>query len=256
MKSGSHSMCCALVAASLCLPLAGAHAADFEPLVPVQDTAYKGSLTLYGWYTFFDGDIGIGNRTIDVGEGSGDLFDILDGFFMAKGDYRFGDFGVYGDLIYVDLSNDYTRTLVTYGWGFEGTIFTGTVTYQLIDGQNGWLQAVAGARYWGLEADVSIAGTGGVLDGTASRSRDWVDFVGGVRGKYDLSSAMFLEGTALAGGGGSEFMWDIYGGLGYNLTENFSASLGYRGMGLDYKSGSAVIDVIMHGPVAGLTLRF
>jgi len=91
---------------------------------------------------------------------------------------------------------------------------------------------------------------------SASKKTSWVDFVGGFRGRYDLTPSLFLEGTALAGTGGSQFMWDLYGGMGYNFTQNFSGSLGYRGMGVDYKSGPTKIDVVFHGPVAGLTLRF
>ena len=89
-----------------------------------------------------------------------------------------------------------------------------------------------------------------------SRSPDWVDFVGGFRGQQYLSDALYIEGTALAGFGGSDFMWDVYGGLGYNFTPNFSGSIGYRGLGVNYNTGAAELDLTMHGPVAGLTLRF
>ena len=241
--------------------MAAAQAADLEPMAPPQYDAVTGSLTVYGWYTFIDGSLAVdtpGGRTlgpVDVGSGSGNLFDILDGFFMANGAVQYGKFGLYGDFIYAGLSDRTSGILPTdRGWEFDGAILTGAATYEIVSTPQGALHVLAGARYWNVSAGVDV----GIGDDnlSADRNRDWVDFVGGFRGTYDVSPAMYLEGTALAGAGGSEFMWDIYGGIGYKFTENFAASIGYRGMEVDYDSGPVDMNITFHGPVAGLTLRF
>ncbi len=228
-----------------------ANAADLSYGEPVQAPAVHGSITAYGWYVFPGGDITIGETSIGIGDGNGDtsLFDILDGFFMANGEIRYGEFGLYGDILYAALSNE-TSGQVSRGWEFDGTIFTGALSYEVARSDAGWLQVLAGARYWSVDTGVNLGG----LSGQASD--DWVDAVGGLRGRYDLSPSIFVEGTGLVGGGGSDFMWDVYGGLGYQFTENFSGSLGYRGMGVDYTSGRTTLDITFQGPVAGLTLRF
>jgi opacity protein-like surface antigen len=115
---------------------------------------------------------------------------------------------------------------------------------------SGYVQVGAGVRYWAVDTSIYVR------EASASRSPDWVDFVGGFRGQQYVSDTLYIEGTALAGFGGSEFMWDVYGGLGYNFTSNFSGSIGYRGLGVNYSTGPTDLDLTMHGPVAGLTLRF
>lgn len=221
-------------------------AADIEPYVS-QDSIH-GSITAYGWYVFPGGDITIGDLSVDIGEGDGDtsLFDILDGFFMANGELTYAGFGVYGDVLYAGLSNNSNVS----GWELDTLVVTGLLTYDLMRSSAGYLQVGAGARYWAVDTSIYVLGA------SASRSPDWVDFVGGVRGQQYLSDAMYIEGSALAGFGGSDFMWDVYGGLGYNFTSNFSGTIGYRGLGVNNSAGPVELDLIMHGPVAGLTLRF
>jgi opacity protein-like surface antigen len=224
------------------------NAADLSYGEPVESPAVHGSLTAYGWYVFPGGDITIGDTSIDIGDGNSDtsLFDILDGFFMANGELTYAGFGVYGDVLYASLSNDYANS----GWELDTLVVTGLLTYDLMRSSSGYVQVGAGVRYWAVDTSIYV------LNATASRSPDWVDFVGGLRGQQYLSDAIYIEGTALAGFGGSEFMWDVYGGLGYNFTSNFSGSIGYRGLGVNYSTGPTELDLTMHGPVAGLTLRF
>lgn len=81
MKKTLRSLLCGTVASLVLSP--AVMAADIEPYVH-QDTVH-GSITAYGWYVFPGGDITIGDQSVDIGEGDGNLFDILDGFFMANG---------------------------------------------------------------------------------------------------------------------------------------------------------------------------
>jgi len=243
MKSSIRSMALAFFASMLFAPVV--MAADPEPYNP--DTGVHGSVTLYGWYVFPGGDITIGDETIGIGGGDGSIFDILDGFFMANGELRYGDFGVYGDVLYAGLSDDSANS----GWELDTLVVTGLLTYDVMRSSSGFVQVGVGARYWEIDAGFYIGPT---IE--RDRNPNWVDFVGGFRGQQYLSDALYIEGTALVGFGGSDFMWDVYGGLGYNFTPNFSGSIGYRGMGVNYDAGLTELDLTFHGPVAGLTLRF
>lgn len=209
----------------------------------------EGSVTIYGWMPWVDGDITIIGENLEIGNGDGDsnIFDILDGFFMANGDLRYGRYGVYADVLYAGFSNDRALT----GWSLDALTVTGLLTYDVLRSDTGWLQVGAGVRYWSIDANIYA-----LNNFNLDASPDWVDFIGGLRGQQYLSDALFVEGTALAGTGKSDFIWDVYGGLGYSFSSNFSASLGYRGMGLDYGNSNTGLDLTFHGPVAGLTLRF
>ena len=71
----------------------------------------------------------------------------------------------------------------------------------------------------------------------------------------------FSEGgtwvDALAGGGSSDWMWDLWGGVGCQVTDQFSALVGYCGTGVRYDNGDGFLfDVVEQGPVVGAVYRF
>ena len=238
-----------VVIASLIAP--AAIAADLAPYTSYEPAGPElhGSATIYGWMPWVDGDITISGDTLEIGNGDGDsdIFEILDGFFMANGDLRYGRYGIYADVLYAGFSNDRANS----GWSLDATTVTGLLTYDVLRSDTGWLQIGGGVRYWSIDADIYA-----LNQFNLGANPDWVDFIGGVRGQQYLSDALFVEGTALAGTGKSDFIWDVYGGLGYSFSSHFSASVGYRGMGLEYGNDNTGLDLIFHGPVAGLTLRF
>lgn len=79
-----------------------------------------------------------------------------------------------------------------------------------------------------------------------------------LKGRYDLTPKVNLTGWAMAGGFGasSDFMWDLYAGIGCDFNDRFSAVLGYRGTGVDYENDGFLYDVVQHGPVLGGIFRF
>ncbi len=64
-----------------------------EP-TPVAPNLWSGSLTVYGWCACaYSGDFGVGGLgPVDLGSGGGstDWLAIINGFFMANGDVRYG----------------------------------------------------------------------------------------------------------------------------------------------------------------------
>ena len=92
----------------------------------------------------------------------------------------------------------------------------------------------------------------------ADRDLDWWDPVIGVRGQIPLTRSLTAEGIADIGGfgDGSQFTWEIFAGLGYAISERFSANAGFRYVSIDYDGGNAELDLNMYGPVLGFTVRF
>ena len=68
----------------------------------------------------------------------------------------------------------------------------------------------------------------------------------------------FVNGWALVGGFGvsSEIMWDVYGAVGYQFTDSFSSTLGFRALGVDYEDDNFVYDITQYGPQLGFLFRF
>ena len=57
--------------------------------------------------------------------------------------------------------------------------------------------------------------------------------------------------------GEADIDWDVAGGLGYRINERFSATVGYRALGVDYSNDDGFLfDVVQQGPILGLTVRF
>jgi hypothetical protein len=80
----------------------------------------------------------------------------------------------------------------------------------------------------------------------------------GAKGRFNITPKVFMNGWAMAGGFGaaSDFAWDLMGGVGYQFNNTFSTVLGYRALGVDYENDGFKYDVIQHGPIAGLVIRF
>ena len=60
----------------------------------------------------------------------------------------------------------------------------------------------------------------------------------------------------MVGAGGSDLTWDILAAFDYRISDNWSASFGYRAMGVDYSSATFSYDMGQHGTIFGLTRRF
>ncbi len=214
----------------------------------------------YFWMAGLSGDVAaFGAPTVHVDVSFSDILDDLDFGGMAVAEARYERFSLSSDLLYLKVSTGSATPLgilaTTVKLETETFEFTALGGYALIDTANGHLDVVAGARVWSVDNSLSFAG--GLLNGRAvSDGATWVDAMGGLKGKVNLTPKVYLTGWALAGAGGADIDWDLFGGVGYAFNDRFSGFLGYRAAGVDYSDGPFVFDVVMQGPVAGLAIRF
>ncbi|MCZ8108669.1 MAG: hypothetical protein O9972_63860 [Burkholderiales bacterium] len=133
---------------------------------------------------------------------------------------------------------------------------------------------LAGARYWyqKIDASVALAGTvdlgnlvvGGGRAIAKSGSVDWVDAFAGVRARVSLTPNQHLELRGDLGGGGSNFTWNALAAYAYDFTTKngitYSGVIGYKALYVDYVQGAGTnryaFDMLQHGPVLGLSVRF
>ncbi len=249
--------------------------------------------TPYAWFTALNGSQTIKGRTLDVDASFADIFDntIGDGgsllALMLDMEARNGKFAILGDVIAesitLDKSGFRTRSVVpgvagTLGAGLEMTFNMAIVeaggAYEV--GQIGPVafDVLAGARYWyqKIDATVDLAGTVDlgnlvVSGGRAiakSGSVDWIDGFAGVRARVSLAPNQRIELRGDLGGGGSRFTWNALAAYAYDFTTKngvtYSGVIGYKALYVDYVEGAGrnryEFDMLQHGPVLGLSVRF
>jgi hypothetical protein len=264
-----------------CGTIAPATAAD---LAPAPDTnEWHFTLAPYAWAAGLNGDVGLfGFAPVDIDIPFSDIIQNLDFAAMGVGEAHNGTWGVFVDLNYINLSADKSGSRALERDLFERfdveaqvsasadiTEFIGTVMGQWrpIDSQEMILDLMAGARYWNIENDIEITGTvsgGGPLGAEITRQVSgsdgaaWVDPMLGVKSRINTETPFYLTGWGLIGGFGvgSDFNWDVMGGVGYEWTEKFSTVLGYRALGVDYSNDGFVYDVIQQGVAFGGVISF
>ncbi|MDE1991096.1 MAG: hypothetical protein KGI75_01270 [Rhizobiaceae bacterium] len=254
------------LSAGIVLSAAAGHAADLAPAMapmpePVQTPeGWKFSFAPYFWASGLSGkSANFGLPTIDVHESFGDILSDLDFAFMAAGDARYGPYSIMTDLSYARVTTDAgtPRGVVASRVGLKTETFTAFLGggYSILDDGVGRLDVVGGARIWYVDTKVSFQG--GLLGGVSrADSATWVDGMVGLRGMYSITPNFYLTGWGMIGTGGADIDWDVMGGLGYKFNEKVSAIAGYRALGVDYHNESLTYDMIQHGPMLGVVLRF
>jgi hypothetical protein len=135
---------------------------------------------------------------------------------------------------------------------------------------------LAGGRFWYQKADVSIdlAATLDVGDLELGRNRafarsgsvDWADPFVGARLRYAVAPGhdLFVRGDVGGFGVGSDFSWQAIAGYAWDFAVwngvTFSGVLGYKALYVDYSEGEGrgryEFDMLQHGPVLGVSMRF
>ncbi len=227
---------------------------------PAPASGWTFSVTPYFWAAGLSGQTAaFGSPTIDVDASFSDIFDNLDFAAMAIAEARNGPYSIFGDLIYTKLSasSDTPLGILADSAEVEASTFAGLVGagYSVLDGPSGRLDIVGGVRVWSVDTDISFSG-GGLGGQTFSDGATWVDGLVGVRGNFAFTPQFYAMGWALIGAGQADLDWDVAAGIGYHFNDRYSATLGYRALGVDYSDDGFLFDVVQQGPIMGLTIRF
>ncbi|OZI75099.1 hypothetical protein [Bordetella genomosp. 12] len=230
------------------------------PSAPGADSGWTFSFSPYAWASGISGTSGKAPLPYaDVKSSFNDIWDNLDIAVMGAFDARKGRYSIIGDLLYAKTSvTDHNGNgILRKNIDITSETFSSMVGggYSVLQGPRGNLDLVAGARLWSVSTRLSIEG--GYLDGRRGRgSATWVDAVGGLKGSYHLTDRTYLTGWAMVGGGEARLDWDLMAAVGYQATKQVSVALGYRALGVDYRQGGFVYDVVQRGPMLGMTYQF
>ena len=161
----------------------------------------------------------------------------------------------------MSVGADYEYAIVEVGAAYE--------IAKLDSAHSTVVDLLAGARYWhqNAEVDVDLDGPGPEsISATASGSIDWVDPLVGLRIRHQVAPGqeLMLRGDIGGFGVSSDFAWQLWGGYSWEMCAShgivYSGILGYRALYTDYSRGSGSnefeYDLLQHGPVMGLSMRF
>ncbi len=267
--------------------------ADFgaAPAPVLPPSQWRLSFTPYAWLTWLDGEQTVRGRSVDVHVDPIQVLDHLERVpFFGYGEARNGPLALYSDIFYANLGLSgggiRSRSLASgingtlsaaFGLDFEEAVVEVGGAYEVMKcDPHTAIDLLAGARYWHQEMSINLAlaaslDTGDlVISGDRvidrSGSVDWVDPVVGGRIRYNLAPGQdfMLRGDVGGFGAGSQFSWNALAAYSFVFAKRdgvtYSGILGYRALSADYEQGSGrtkyVYDLVMHGPITGLTVNF
>jgi hypothetical protein len=236
------ALACAAIAACSAAPAAA------------QDT-WEYSITPYLMAPNMDGDAAIGPLDFGVSSDPSDVFSNLNWGFMGISEANNGRIGVALDVTYMNLKDKRDGILDNVG-GHQGA-YTGMVLARLGEHVEGYV----GARVNDLGVRIQATGPGGNTT-VAARGKSWVDPLVGVRATLPLGETTDLTVLADAGGFGvsSDIALQFWPTVGFRLSDNARAQVGYRLAYTDYQSGTGLsrfkYDVLTFGPTVGVKFSF
>ena len=241
-------------------------ASDYE-MPPMPEVQFD-FVPFYVWIPGMNGDLGVfGTKAkiditpIDILKNVKSFLEVLDGIYFGSGHLQFGDFGFMYDVTYMEVSstqkigNNFLTGALDVGFGL--TLGTLLGTYKLYDTEESRIDVLAGVRIWDVKLNVQLAL--GPIQGGGKEGDTWVDPVVGFKGRHNLTESTYLTGWAMVGGfgAGSDIMYDVFGGVGYEINDMFSAIGGMRASYADYKGKDGFLwDVTMYGPIIGASVKF
>jgi len=263
------------------------------PVLPIPASAWTFRFTPYGWLTSFNGNQTVKGRTAKVDASFIDIVDDTLGQggtligLMADMEARNGRFALFSNVFWskigVEHSGVRTRSASPGVIGAVGTAADIKVSMAIIEAGAAYevasfgsvsFDVLGGARYWYQRASLSfdLATTVDISDLTVGRNLaiarsgavDWLDGFVGARMRVAVAPGqeLFLRGDI--GGGGSKFSWQGIAAYSFDFAEKngitYSGIVGYRALYVDYAQGEGrrryAFDMLQHGPVIGLSLRF
>ena len=250
--------------------------AQAQPVDPY-DGNWRFTLTPYLWLPSLDGmlNFDLPNGSPNVDASAGDILEKLNFALMAAGDARKGNWSVFTDFIYLNLSDQNATVKSVTGPGGvieipidigtqssqKGFIWTLAAGYTLLRGPVASLDVFAGFRDLQLKAtlDWRLAGPLGSFPQTGSTSNTAVAWTGliGLKGRIRLDQAgtWFIPYYADVGWGSSASTWQGLIGVGYAFRWG-DLHLTYRYLHYDADASRLLDDISLMGPALGATFHF
>src|SRR5437763_9314281 len=79
---------------------------ETAPPTITQSEPWQFTIAVPGWLSSMDGTVGIRGVNADIDVGIGEILQHLDMIFAARAEAQKGPFGIYGEVLYIGLSDN------------------------------------------------------------------------------------------------------------------------------------------------------
>ena len=253
------------VAASAALVLGGVSAAEAQDRPnpsTVMDGQWHFIAASYMWFAALKGDVSIKGADIPIDESFSDVFSNFHFGFTGHFEGRKDRWGFATDVMYMNLHVPVATSAPVLGQlGLDTTVKSttaeGLASYRVVTGGRkdnpASLDLLAGARFYGTNAQLNATLPGGATPSSAKQDFSWVDGLFGMRFRAPLSSRVSFLGRGDIAGFGSKLTWNVEGDLAARLSSHWAVGAGWRHMSIDYdKAGteSQLFNLAYDGPRA------
>ncbi len=251
-------------------------AQDLAPLTGRSPDEWQFVVAGYLWMANLQGSNTIGALTVPIEVDFSTIWDNLDGAFAAHIEARKGAWGAFFDVSYFAIGKDDIEIslpnappqagqlpedlLPTIDISFSNSIFEAMANYRF-GSETSALDVFGGIRYNRLAQDVVVGGPGDLSGGY---DVNWTDPVFGGRYLHRVRDRVLilLRGDVGGFGAGSEFTWNVSGGVSIDVHRRIGLDFLYKYMDIEYRDGTkGTIDFFEYvsttqGVLLGLSFYF
>jgi hypothetical protein len=122
---------------------------ESAPPTITQSEPWQFTIAAPGWMAGLDGTIGVRGVNADIDVGFDQILQHLDMIFAMRAQAQKGPFGIYGEVIYIGLSDNaqINRLINNINEEVNETLVDGALSWRLINQPRGSLDLVAGTHY-------------------------------------------------------------------------------------------------------------
>lgn len=224
---------------------------------------WKFELTPYAWLAGIEGDATVNGNKVDFDKSFSDLFDAVELGGSILGVAQYDRYLIWGQFDYFDLSTD---NLDVDKQPQRGSLDTKMLLSEVAVGYqvDGWAEGqtfdlLVGVRNMHIENDLNLNN-----GKSASRDNDITDPILVVRPSMPvlpskIDGLRFNPTLAAGAGGDSDFVYELFPQLQYQISENVAARIGYRRVGYKFKgenNSDNELNVKLAGMIVGVGITF
>jgi len=263
--------------AALLLPAAAA--AQSAP--PAWESGkWEYAATIYGWVPTIDGKLNYAgdSRTSDIHVNEGNVLSHLKMAFQGALDVHNGRWGIFNDLVYVDLGGSKSRSRefsvegipipgtanADLNLDFKGLVWTVAGEYRVVSDPAWTVDLLAGARMLQVKPTLNYSITGDLgpvvlpgRNGSKQVNETAWDGIVGVKGRYAFADdhKWFVPFYLDVGTGQTQLTWEGATGVGYAFSWGEVSAM-YRYMDWNAQSGKPLENLNMGGAQVAVTFRW
>jgi hypothetical protein len=160
-----------------------------------QSEPWRFTIAAPGWMAGLDGTIGVRGVNADIDVGFDQILQHLDMIFAMRAEAQKGPFGIYGEVIYIGLSDNtqINRLINNIHEQVDETLVDGALSWRLINQPRGSLDLAAGTHYTNIYERLELHSDPVAIQQASQRFVN--DIADDLRSRLDqdISNSEFLE---------------------------------------------------------------